>query len=137
MHLTIAFLLSSIGHIVSIIPISEGYMPMQDVAYDMLVFFMGQTVAIVAESLVIQEVHDRLMAKRKSEVPATTTLVAVTGRSVGLVGYVWTFSWLIFSGWWFVRPYAKLGVMAWETPVPIVAPVLRLLREVLRRTHIL
>lgn len=133
-HLSTAFLLSSLGHIVSIIPISDGYVPMADVCRDVLIFFMGQAAAIMTERAVIQLYHQCIF--HFAPQPAAPVR-EVSRRSVAwnLVGYGWVLTWFTFSGWWFVRLYVKLGSMDWDIPVPIVEPLLKFLSGKLGGGH--
>jgi hypothetical protein len=126
-HIGTAFLLSGIGHIISIAPISKGYISMAEVCWGSLVFFMAQAGAIIMESLVLSWWGRLSMGPRKENDKVAHEDVASRKYSISSIfGYGWVLIWLIFSGWWFVRLYAKLGVMEWTVPIRIVQPLLKL-----------
>jgi hypothetical protein len=128
-HLVTAFFISGLGHVISIAPICDGVMTIQDVWRDSFVFFMAQAMAVVAENVFISLVCRPASGSRPDKSEKSVNKHRVGVRIGSLAGYAWTFAWLMITGWWFVRLYVRLGAMEWTVPVPIVAPALRLLGE--------
>jgi hypothetical protein len=110
-HVSTAFFLSSLGHIVSAFPIHEGKIEMSEVCQDVFLFFMSQAVTIITESIVIKTFR---MLSTKS--PGKKGTEGEQGQSTcmsmtALVGYTWVILWLALSGWWFVRLYVRLWMI--------------------------
>ena len=95
---------------------------------DISLFFMGQAVAIVAESLVLNALQQHGGRVKTEKVAASKGEGAVDKKTRGpLLGYAWVATWLLFSGWWFVRVYVKIGSMEWKGAPPIVKTLLAVL----------
>jgi hypothetical protein len=94
----------------------------------MTIFFMAQPVATMAETLVIQAIP--LVTPKYVEVDLATTqssritpskgFMLILYAVVRLLGYVWVFCWFGFIGWWFIKPYAAIGVMSWKLPFSFI-----------------
>ncbi|KAL8397366.1 hypothetical protein RB594_004184 [Gaeumannomyces avenae] len=113
-HLLTAFGFSALFHVVSLYPISKGYVPVTDLCVGMFVFFLRQAVAILAETAVSRRYQGPLSADSPRRLPRW-------------VGYLWVSTWLGVSSWPFVRIYLALGAMEWRAPFQILEPCLKAL----------
>ncbi|KAK3368537.1 hypothetical protein B0H63DRAFT_455308 [Podospora didyma] len=41
-----------------------------------------------------------------------------------LVGYIWVLCWFTFTGWWFIKAYADVGMADWKMPFSILEKLL-------------
>lgn len=113
-HLATAFLVSAFFHILSVSVVSPGYLTLEELVTDMTAFFIAQPLAAIAEKVLIDTYTQTIRNKRSPQVDAArTSLPSVSHR---LMGYVWVVTWFVFSGWWFVKPYAAVGIMEWPLP---------------------
>ena len=130
-HIGTAFFLSSLGHIISLLPVIGGLMTVPELCRDISLFFMGQAAVIVAESLVLKALQSPGGRGKAAKADATKGDGPVEKKTRGpLLGYAWVATWLLWSGWWFVRVYVKIGSMEWKGAPPIVKTLLAALRRV-------
>jgi len=120
-HLLFGFFVTSFFHWLSISAVTElsSYFIFTNVS----IFFMGQGLAILVESIVVDFFRNRHgKAGLPHDKPTFKNFHDLAER---MLGYVWTMSWLMVSGWWFVRVYTRVGMEKWQLPFPIVEPLLK------------
>jgi hypothetical protein len=123
-HLTTAFGLSGFFHalILSSLPTST-----PRVTKDILIFFILQIPAIIFEKYVI-DIFTSLQrspseeAKKDEKAPSQKPVKGESKVWICLkkiLGYAWVWSWLIWSGWWGLNAYYRVGMQSWDVPVPV------------------
>jgi hypothetical protein len=131
-HLSTAFLLSAVAHIINVLPVANGYYPIRSLCRDSIFFFGGQIVAILAESVVIGWYREWFGDTAATKVTERGLQKKVLREDVWmpLLGYMWVLTWLAFSGWWFVKLYTGIGVLKWTPPFPLAESALRWIKVI-------
>ena len=87
------------------------------------IFFMSQALAILVENIVVDFFRNY---HGKAGLPYDKlTFKNFHDLTERMLGYPWTVSWLMVSGWWFMQVYTRVGMEKWQLPFPIAEPLLK------------
>lgn len=86
----------------------------------MSVFFLAQPPAAIVEVLVCQLLRKLFQAESDPSKKEKEKHGMISIETAGYaLGYTWVFCWFVFTGWWFIQPYAAVGVLEWPLPFSI------------------
>jgi hypothetical protein len=119
MHLCVGFFISGFFHALSLSTLAP-YPPKVYIFKNNLFFFMAQVLAIIFEQVIIKRFGPYFVGVI-DEAGWKSDLRRI---SLKLLGHFWVIWWLIFSGWSWWDVYYRLGMAAWQMPIPVVEVIL-------------